>query len=114
MTTAARSPSARPASEIPVAPSIPLLGSLPWMAVDAAGFFERVAIEKGPIARIPFGRAGMVMLTHPDEARYVLHDAARKYIRGDTPRETTQPVFGNGLRSGCCSRSRCRGPGRCP
>ncbi|WP_437739750.1 cytochrome P450 [Sorangium sp. So ce1504] len=97
MTTAAPSPPARPVSEIPVAPSIPLLGSLPWMAIDAAGFLERVAIEKGPIARIPFGAAGMVMLTHPDDARYVLHDAARKYLRGDKSRETVQPVFGNGL-----------------
>ncbi|WP_437708220.1 cytochrome P450 [Sorangium sp. So ce448] len=96
MTIAAPSPPARPASEIPVAPSIPLLGSLPWMAVDAAGFLERVAIEKGPIARIPFGAAGMVMLTHPDDARYVLHEAARKYLRGEKSRETVQPVFGNG------------------
>lgn len=67
------------------------------MAVDAAGFLERVGRETGPIAKIPFGKAGMVMLTHPDDARYVLHEAARKYIRGDTPRESSQPVFGNGL-----------------
>ena len=70
MTNVAPSLPARPASEIPVAPSVPLLGSLPWMAVDAAQFLERVAQEKGPIVRIPFGKAGMVMLTHPDDARY--------------------------------------------
>lgn len=67
------------------------------MAVDAAGFLERVAVEKGPIARIPFGAGGMVMLTDPDDARHVLHDAASKYPRGDKARETVQPVFGNGL-----------------
>lgn len=86
---------ARPASEIPVAPSVPLLGSLPWMATDAAGFLERVAREQGPIVRIPFGKTGMVMLTHPDDVRYVLHDAAKKYQRGS--QEVVADVFGNGL-----------------
>ena len=97
MSHAAVSPPVRPTSEIPVAPSIPLLGSLPWMAVDAAGFLERIAVEKGPIVRIPFGAKGMVMITDPLGARHVLHDAQKSYVRGDTARETSAPVFGNGL-----------------
>ena len=35
--------SVRPTSTIPVAPSVPLLGSLPWMALDGAGFTTHVA-----------------------------------------------------------------------
>src|SRR5262249_53975304 len=86
----------RPTSEIPVAPSVPLLGSLPWMAIDGAGFLERVGAERGPIVRLPIGPGGMVLLTHPDDVRHVLQDAHKKYVRGKAG-DLVRPIFGNGL-----------------
>ena len=88
--------SVRPTSTIPVAPSVPLLGSLPWMALDGAGFLERVGAERGPIVRLPIGPSGMVMLSHPDDLRYVLQDAQKKYVRGRAG-DLVRPIFGNGL-----------------
>lgn len=88
--------SVRPTSEIPVAPSVPLLGSLPWMAIDGAGFLERIGAERGPIVRLPIGTRGMVMLSHPDDLRHVLQDAHKKYVRGAAG-DLVRPIFGNGL-----------------
>lgn len=88
--------SVRPTSEIPVAPSVPLLGSLPWMAIDGPGFLERVGVERGPIVRLPIGTRGMVMLSHPDDLRHVLQDAHKKYVRGSAG-DLVRPIFGNGL-----------------
>lgn len=85
-----------PTTAIPVAPSVPLLGSLPWMALDGAGFLERVGAERGPIVRLPIGPSGMVMLSHPDDLRYVLQDAQKKYVRGRAG-DLVRPIFGNGL-----------------
>jgi hypothetical protein len=42
---------------LPVAPSIPILGSAREMLSDAPGFVLRTAREIGPIFRIPSGRA---------------------------------------------------------
>jgi len=67
------------------------------MALDAAGFLERIGAEKGPIVRIPFGPEGsMVMIKHPDDVRHVLQDAHKKYVRGRAG-DFVRPIFGNGL-----------------
>jgi hypothetical protein len=42
---------------LPVAPSMPILGSAREMLSDAPGFVLRTAREIGPIFRIPLGRA---------------------------------------------------------
>ncbi len=66
------------------------------MARNATGFLERVRREQGPIARVRFGRAGMVLLTHPDDVKHVLQDANRNYVRG-TSIDMIRPMLGNGL-----------------
>lgn len=79
-----------------MAPSIPLLGSLPWLARNATDFIERVMREKGPVVRIPFGVVGLVLITDPADVQRVLKDANRNYIRG-TVVDLIRPMLGNGL-----------------
>ena len=49
---------------LPVAPSIPILGSAREMLSDAPGFVLRTAREIGPIFRIPLGPRTLTLIAH--------------------------------------------------
>ena len=88
----------RPLSPIkpPVAKSIPLLGSAPWMLRDPVKFVLQAVREHGPLVRIPLGPRTLTLIAHPEDMRRVLHEDPESYVRGRVV-DPIRPIFGNSL-----------------
>lgn len=81
---------------LPVAPSIPLLGSAREMLSDAPGFVLRTARELGPIFRIPLGPRTLTLIAHPQDLKQLLLDDHKDYPRGNIA-DVMRPMLGDGL-----------------
>jgi cytochrome P450 len=81
---------------LPVAPSIPILGSAREMLSDAPGFVLRTAREIGPIFRIPLGPRTLTLIAHPQDLKQLLQDNNKDFPRGDIA-DVMRPMLGDGL-----------------
>lgn len=84
-TTSTRPPRAR---------SLPLLGSIPWMARDALGFFLNSALDFGPVVELNLLRARTYLVTEPEDVKRILVDNNKNYLKAY---DVTKPVLGDGL-----------------
>jgi len=81
---------------LPVAPSIPILGSAREMLRDAPGFVLRTAREIGPIFRIPLGPRTLTLIAHPQDLKQVLLEDNKDFPRGNIA-DVMRPMLGDGL-----------------
>jgi len=81
---------------LPVAPSIPLLGSAREMLRDAPGFVLRTARAIGPIFRIPLGPRTLTLIAHPQDLKQLLQDDNKDYPRGKIF-DVMRPMLGDSL-----------------
>jgi cytochrome P450 len=81
---------------IPEVRGLPLVGCAPHMLRDGPGFLLRTARERGPIFRAKMGPGAMLVVAHPDDLRYVLHEQAKHFDRGNSV-DLIRPMLGNGL-----------------
>ena len=81
---------------LPVAPSVPVLGSAREMLRDAPGFVLRTAREIGPIFRIPLGPRTLTLIAHPQDLKQLLQDDNKDYPRGNIA-DVMRPMLGDGL-----------------
>jgi cytochrome P450 len=88
---------ARLRASLPPGPrGYPLLGVFPLARRDPLGFFLESARRYGDVVSMPFGIRRVYLLSHPDDVRYVLHDAQRVYCKGP-PATRVRPLFGDSL-----------------
>lgn len=80
----------------PVARSLPLLGSAPWMLRDPVHFVLETVREHGPLVRIPLGPRTLTLISHPEDMRRVLHEDHDHYPRGRTI-DPIRPMLRNSL-----------------
>lgn len=66
----------------PLAPRLPLVGSLPWLIGDGFGFLLRARERCGDVFRVDLGAAEIVLVCHPDHAQHVLCCDHAKFTRG--------------------------------
>lgn len=81
---------------LPVAPSVPVLGSAREMLRDAPGFVLRTAREIGPIFRIPLGPRSLTLIAHPQDIKQVMQEDHKDYPRGSIT-APMRPMLGDGL-----------------
>ncbi len=79
---------------IPGPEGYPLVGVIPKIGRDILGFFLHLQEEYGDVVSLDFGSRHMVLITHPDDIKYVLQDNNRNYAKGY---DQAKPVLGNGL-----------------
>lgn len=89
-------PSGAEVKRLPVAPSVPILGSAREMLRDAPGFVLRTARELGPIFRIPLGPRTLTLIAHPQDLKQLLQDDHKDYPRGKIF-DVMRPMLGVGL-----------------
>ena len=80
----------------PVARSLPLLGSAPWMLRDPVHFVLETVREHGPLVRIPLGPRTLTLISHPEDMLRVLHEDHDHYPRGRTI-DPIRPMLRNSL-----------------
>lgn len=81
---------------LPVAPSVPILGSAREMLRDAPGFVLRTARALGPIFRIPLGPRTLTLIAHPQDLKQLLQDDNKDYPRGKIF-DVMRPMLGSSL-----------------
>lgn len=74
----------------------PILGILPRIWRNPLRFFEEVAEECGPVARMGVGKFTLYLISGPDEIQHILHDNWRNYWKGDGL-DAAKIVMGEGL-----------------
>lgn len=92
-----RTPSGRSASGMPVAPGIPLLGSLPNVAVQQLDFFSEACEQCGDIFEVDFGLTKVVMLASPELTSEILIERPKNFEKGGDFWAGIRELLGNGL-----------------
>jgi cytochrome P450 len=75
---------------------MPIFGVLPRIWRDPLSFFQEVARDQGPVARIGLGRFTLFLLSSPDAIEHVMRDGSGNYWKGDGT-AMVKPVMGDGL-----------------
>ena len=79
---------------IPGPEGYPVVGVIPKIGRDILGFFLQLQKDFGDVVSLDFGSRNMVLISHPDDIKYVLQDNNRNYRKGY---DQVKPVLGNGL-----------------
>lgn len=90
MSISSQSTGARP----PRARSMPVLGSIPFLASNPLSFFLNSALRGGPLVELNMVRARTYLVSAPDDVKRILVDNNKNYIKAY---DITKPVLGNGL-----------------
>lgn len=79
----------------PALTGLSVLTAVRRFSSDPIDFLRSAARAHGPIVRIPVGR-GLTLVAHPEAYRHILHDHAKRYVRGHAV-DSIRPLLGNGL-----------------
>ena len=80
--------------QIPAPRGLPLLGHIPELSRDPLGYFLRNGRAFPQIVRLDLGPRQMILVSHPDQVKYILQDNNKNFAKGY---DTARPVLGNGL-----------------
>lgn len=75
---------------------LPFVGVLPKMWQDPLNYLRAVAAKYGDVATVDFGSRKALLLSRPEDIRYVLRDNYRNYEKSSTV-SITKRVLGRGL-----------------
>lgn len=81
---------------IPEIRGLPLVGHAAALVRDPVRCFHDAVRERGSLVRLRVPGGAITLVAHPDDLRHVLHDRARRYVRGSSV-DLIRPMLGNGL-----------------
>ena len=83
-----------PSKSIPTPRGLPLIGNIPALSRDPLGYFLSNGRAHPQIVGLDLGPRRMVLVSHPEQVKYVLQDNNKNFAKGY---DTARPVLGNGL-----------------
>jgi cytochrome P450 len=87
----------RPFSSAPGPRGLPFFGSLLEMRKDSVGFYVRAAQEHGDYVRVAFGPIPVLLVTRPEDVKYVLQDNSKNYTKKGLGYDQLRAFLGGGL-----------------
>lgn len=82
---------------LPVAPRLPLLGSIPALLLKRYEFLERARERCGDVFAVDLGISKIVVVSDPGAAEEVLVQRSKNFDKGDEIFEGAREAIGNGL-----------------
>ena len=78
----------------PRAQGLPLVGVLPEFTKNPLEFFIQAAVNYGRVVQLDLGPRRMILISHPEDIKYVLQDNNKNYTKGY---DMVKPLMGEGL-----------------